>query len=115
MDNGWLLLIGTLVSAAIGASASTLASRYTRRSQQESNQINEANGLVDRFNKLVAAQEAQAVRKEAEYNRVVDGLTATTMKQDEQISLWRRYSQILRKHIYGLGEVPPDPDDRLQL
>ncbi|ALY08807.1 hypothetical protein SEA_NANCIA_20 [Arthrobacter phage Nancia] len=75
-------VIKTAVTVLGSGAAMWLVARLTRKSQQESSQINLLTNLIDQL---------QEERNEAK-------------KQAAQIPLWRRYSQSLRGQVYRLSE-----------
>lgn len=97
----WLVALGTVAGGGIAA---YVTARLARRSQMESNKINEANGLVERYDTFTAAIQA---------DRAHDRSAAAEARK--QISLWRRYAQQLRGQIYRLGGVPDDAPAELDL
>lgn len=97
------LLVGALTVMG-GIGAALITSRFTRRSQSESNKISEANGIVERYDQLTAALASEGTRKDARVTFL-----------ERQVSLWRRASQRWRSQIYQLGGKPEDAPPDLEL
>lgn len=84
----------TTSATVLGAmGAAWLTAWLTRRSQKESSQITLLMGLIDQIQ-----EERDKAAKDA-----------------KQIPLWRRYTGALRRQIYGLHDVPVEPDKELEL
>ena len=99
-----LLDIGGIIALLGGGmGAAYITSRFTRRSQAESNKINEANGLVERYNAFTLAIQSERVH-DRERNRHLE----------RQVSLWRRWAQQLRGQVYRLGGEPVNAPDELE-
>ncbi|QPX62575.1 hypothetical protein SEA_WOLLYPOG_23 [Arthrobacter phage Wollypog] len=97
-------LIKVILTVGGGIIAAMITSRLTRTSQKESTQISLLTNLIDQV--------------QEERDKALDREKASVEREKEtakQIPLWRRYSQMLRKQIYGLGHTPIDPDDRIEL
>ena len=87
-----------------GIGAALITSRFTRKSQAESNKISEANGLVERYNTFVEAVQAdRATERER------------TRHLEDQVGLWRRWANKLRNQIYELGGRPVEAPEELDL
>lgn len=99
-----LLDIGGIIGmVAGGVGAAWVTSRFTRKSQAESNKINEANGLVERYNAFTLAIQSERVH-DRERNRHLE----------TQVSLWRRWAQQLRGQVYRLGGEPVNAPEDLE-
>lgn len=114
-DAATMDLLKMILTVAGGSLAALVTARLTRRSQAESNKINEANGLLEAYNKFTANMEAQATRTAANHDQEVDVLKVDNATLRTQVSLWRRYAQKLRQQIYQLGGSPIDPDEKLEV
>lgn len=97
-------LLKVLLTVSGGIAAAFITARLSRRSQAESNNIVEANGIVERYNKLTADLVEQ--KNEA---------IAESKHRGKQISLWRRYAHDLRAQIYQLGGKPAEADEDLEI
>lgn len=93
MSNELAEFLKTALTVGGAMLAAWLTAWLTRQSQKESTQITALTNLVDQI--------------QEERDRAVT--------QAKQVPLWRRYSQMLRKQIYGLGHIPIDPDKELEL
>lgn len=99
-----LLDIGGIIGmVAGGIGAAYVTSKYTRRSQAESNKINEANGLVERYNAFTLS-----IQAERQHDR------DRSRHLEKQVSLWRRWAQQLRGQVYRLGGEPVNAPDDLE-
>lgn len=99
----WDLIKNILVVTG-GIAAAWFTARLGRKSQAEANSISEANGLVERYNKLT-----EGIQKER------DAAVLNSAALLKQVSLWRRYATRLRGQLYTAGITPVDPDETLDL
>lgn len=95
-----ITVIGTIVGVVM-----------TRRTAKETNEINEADRLIQNLATEVERQDAR-----------LDKLDTTVQAQGEQIRHLQVQEWSLRRYIYrlidrirALGEEPPDPPDDLKL
>ncbi|ALY09427.1 hol-like chemotaxis [Arthrobacter phage Nubia] len=86
-------VIKTAVTVLGSGAAMWLVAKLTRKSQQESSQINLLTNLIDQL---------QEERNEAK-------------KQAAQIPMWRRYAMRLRGQIHRLNETPVEAEEGLEL
>lgn len=103
-DPGFIDFLKIVLTVTGGIAAAFITARLSRKSQAESNRVEEANSIVERYNKLTA-------------DLVLQKDTAVEENQflRKQVSLWRRYAHNLRAQIYGLHGVPVEADENLEL
>lgn len=101
--NTWDLIKSALVVLG-GIAAAFVTARLGRKSQAEANSISEANGLVERYDKLTKGLQAER-----------DAAAEGEKSKDRQISIWRRYAYALRQQLHAVGVVPAEAPNELDL
>lgn len=94
----------SLLTIAGAAAASLFAAWLTRKSQAESNKINEANSIITRYESLVG---------DVQEERTTTAETNNFLRR--QITLWKRWAHQLKDQIYQLGGKPKEPPEDLEL
>lgn len=115
IDEPTMDLIKLVLTLLGGSAAALITARLTRRSQAESNKINEANGLLEAYNKFTANMQNQAAAADANHAKAVESVRTENGHLRQQVSLWRRYAQKLRQQIHQLGGTPVDSDEKLEV
>lgn len=115
IDQAGMDLIKLVLTLVGGSAAALITARLTRRSQAESNKINEANGLLEAYNKFTANMQNQQSATEETHAKAVEAVRTENGHLKLQVSLWRRYAQKLRQQIYHLQGTPVEPDEKLEV